>query len=169
MIEHNPKKRISAKNLMIELSKCTQIWKTQFCENFLRIKKRKHKSFSIFSSSSKTVKKIEYGLYTETNPINPIRNISNEPGGHVKINEIFFQKNNLKKKIVIKEKKDINYLKEKKIKEKKKKLPVSKTLMTNILNEYRSKRNKLSLSICKKEDFNMLNNSQPFFAFKNFS
>ena len=165
MIEHNPDKRISAKQLMVELSKLTQIWKTQFCENFLRIKRKKNKSFSKFSSAKTAFENNPFDLKTENNKIKAIRNISNEPGAHVKINEIFLPKSKINDEIT-NQKNEKTPVKRKK--KKRKKMHKSKTLMTNILNNYRSKRNKLSTFIGIKEDLNIIHTSQTFLTFKNY-
>ena len=156
---HDPERRLSAKQLIIKLSKLTKIWKTQVRQNFFRAGRRKNNSFSVTLLSNPNLESIPIG--TQTNAENPFLNRSWEKGQHVPIGQVFSPKGAFAKKLVIKERAFGSP--EKKVKKEKKKFGNLLTLSTNIINDCRLRRSQMLNSPSFKRSSHFLNFSKDFF------
>jgi serine/threonine protein kinase len=167
MIRSNPKQRISASQLMEDLSKLTKIWKTQVRQNFFRAGRRRNNSFSVSLLTNKKLDAI--AMTAQTNTVNPFFNKSYDKDKHVRLDAVFPPKDDvLGKKLVIKKRGSLFLSPAKRNKKENKKTLTSQTLFCNEMKHCRSRRSQFGGFHYQKEKLKLLNHSKDYFVSKNF-
>lgn len=88
MIEHDPRRRIEASQLVSRLAKLTRGWKNKVCKDFLKSIRKKNSLFSASQNDRKLF--AEFPLGNATDIVNSYRDNSGRRDGHVKIDEVLW-------------------------------------------------------------------------------